>query len=117
MSSSMVDEFHSMNFSCYSTSKAGLFKWNSGCMRPKYKGNHRDKGNIFCASRSRAPLLTLAYDALSFPAMLNMVRYRNDSNIYNSTELASKTDSLDLLKKSFILWQPFCRPWPKCANT
>ena len=44
-----ISDFDAHGFSCYSTSLAGLFKWNGGCMRGSRK--RATKGNIFCASR------------------------------------------------------------------
>lgn len=49
LTETMINDFDSHGFSCYSTSLAGLFKWNGGCMRGSKK--RATKGNIFCASR------------------------------------------------------------------
>ena len=71
-SKEMIDEMDQMGYSCYSTSRAGLFKWNGGCMYEKYMGKFsaKDKGNLFCASRVRAPMMAMAFDALSFPMLI-----------------------------------------------
>lgn len=49
LTETMISDFDTHGFSCYSTSLAGLFKWNGGCMRGSKK--RATKGNIFCASR------------------------------------------------------------------
>lgn len=89
-------------YSCYSTSRAGLFKWDGGCMDPKFMGGFRvkDKGNVFCANRIRAPLLALLFDALSFPLMAERL----------------SIDSLqpDELAKTYIQVKPFCSAFPSC---
>jgi hypothetical protein len=45
-------------------------------MHGKYMGGYqsKDKGNIFCANRRRAPFMTLLFDAMTFPLMLEQVR-------------------------------------------
>ena len=80
MTAAMIEEYDQMNFSCYSTTKYGLFKWNGGCM-PQGGDAMRNKGNIFCISRSRAPLLSLTFDAVSFPALVDAVRPQHVKNI------------------------------------
>jgi FkbM family methyltransferase len=51
----LSEQLDKMGFSCYSTSRAGLFKWNSECTVREYFGGLRqkDKGNIFCVNRIR----------------------------------------------------------------
>ena len=49
LTETMISDFDAHGFSCYSTSLAGLFKWNGNCMRGSKK--RATKGNIFCASR------------------------------------------------------------------
>jgi hypothetical protein len=33
-----------------------------------------DKGNIFCLNRNKSPMLAVAFEALSFPSMIQQVR-------------------------------------------
>ena len=72
--STHIDAFDAKNFSCFSSSKAGLFKWNGGCMSDLhfqcYRRNAADRGNVFCVSRKRAPLLALVFDGLSIPILV-----------------------------------------------
>ena len=51
----LSEQLDKMGYSCYSTSRAGLFKWNSDCTVREYFGGLRqkDKGNIFCVNRIR----------------------------------------------------------------
>lgn len=79
MTTAMIEEYDQLGFSCYSTTKYGLFKWNGGCM-PDGDAAVKNKGNIFCVSRSRAPLLSLTFDAVSFPALVDAVRPQQLSN-------------------------------------
>ena len=80
-SKSMIKEYDNLGYSCYSTSRAGLFKWNSGCMLDKFMGSFRakDKGNIFCVSRVKAPMVALAYDILSFPLLIESYNISSSS--------------------------------------
>jgi hypothetical protein len=73
MTAAMIEEYDQLGFSCYSTTKYGLFKWNGGCM-PDGQAAVKNKGNIFCVSRRRAPLVSLTFDAVSFPALVDAVR-------------------------------------------
>lgn len=109
----MSNELDSLGFSCYSTSRAGLFKWNANCMVDEYFGTFRnkDKGNIFCVSRYRSPLMALAFDALSFPLLLHANYDRNDI-----TELDKISLDKVALAKSFVNIKKFCEPWPKCVS-
>jgi len=84
-SRSMIEGYDKLGYSCYSTSRAGLFKWNAGCMLDKFMGGFRakDKGNIFCVNRIKAPMVALAYDILSFPLLIesfNVSSYSRSSS-------------------------------------
>jgi hypothetical protein len=88
-SRSMIEGYDKLGYSCYSTSRAGLFKWNAGCMLDKFMGGFRakDKGNIFCVSRVKAPMVALAYDILSFPLLIesfNISSYSSSGSSRNS---------------------------------
>lgn len=49
----------------------GLFKWTSNCASSTFwQVRKKSIGNVLCASRTRAPLLALSLDLLSFPYML-----------------------------------------------
>lgn len=91
----MMTEFDSWGFNCYSTSRAGLFKWNGGCMKERYMGSYRnkDKGNIICIHRKHAPMAALAFEGLSFPVMLETI-FR-DSHFMDVVKL-------NKLKKAFL---------------
>ena len=67
-----IEDLDGRGFSCFSTSRAGLFKWSGGCMDEKYMGAFRakDKGNVFCTSRKKAPLMAAIFDSLSFPLLI-----------------------------------------------
>jgi hypothetical protein len=71
--------------------------------------NSKDKGNIFCASRFRAPLVTLALDALSFPMLIKLTAL----SVSNFNSSAVKSDTL---AASFLNIKPFCQPWPTCIK-
>jgi hypothetical protein len=96
LSKEMLSEYDALGYSCYSTSRAGLFKWTGGCMKEDYMGGFgaKDKGNIFCVHRKRAELTALAYDILSFPMMIDELM----SDVPGST---SKTPSPYFIKKIF----------------
>jgi FkbM family methyltransferase len=136
-SKTMSDEFETLGFSCYSTSRAGLFKWSSGCMKDRYFGSFRkkDKGNIFCVHRKRAPIMALAFDILSFPALIDFHFLHSNSSHETSKDkllyqalfedvtnleagelrLNFKTDP-SLLLPLYINIYGFCRPWPSCLS-
>lgn len=139
-SKEMIDRFDDWGYNCYSTSRAGLFKWNGGCMKEKYMGGFRakDKGNIFCVHRQRAELAALAYDVLSFPAIAEFVLKDLPSAgaaltkgqaevahfFFNQTspkgmnvdiDLVGKID-LPLLTDLYVNIHGFCKPWPACAK-
>jgi len=101
----MIVEMDSIGFSCYSTSRAGLFKLNGQCMSKSFIDKKWDKGNVFCASRVRAPLVTLALDALSFPIMIQQ-------SINFTTSSSPMT--ADEFHKAFVNVKPFCQPFPSC---
>jgi FkbM family methyltransferase len=139
----MDQEFHSLGYNCYSTTRAGLFKWNQNCMKEKYYGSFRrkDKGNIFCVHRIRAPLTALAFDIMTFPAMIDFMfsnttngpnfvsrLNKNDRATYHSlfennvksseakeVQLNPKTDQTTLLPL-YVNIHGFCRPWPSCLS-
>jgi FkbM family methyltransferase len=100
--SAMVKELDEIGYSCYSTSRAGLYKYNGGCMTDHFIDDPKnwEKGNVFCASRIRVPLVAFAFDALSFPILL--------SNISNAEDY----------HKGFIniRKQGFCKPFPSCVK-
>jgi hypothetical protein len=111
----MIDEFDKKHgYSCYSTSRAGLFKWNGGCMPVKFMGTHRnkEKGNIFCVNRKRAPMLGLLFDALSFPVMLQQVH--RDSTSHHEQDFDIETLDIEELQRSYVLFKPYCNPFPSC---
>jgi FkbM family methyltransferase len=137
-SKEMIESLDLIGFSCYSTSRAGLFKWNGRCMKERYMGGFaaKDKGNIFCISRVRAPLAAFAYDLLTFGATLRMMTdpewikrqanaetqlqlramaaVTNITNIFD-TELSTKIDPAFLVP-AYINIRGFCAPWPACAK-
>jgi FkbM family methyltransferase len=126
-SKEMIDQYDQMGFSCYSTSRAGLFKWNSGCTKDKYMGGFRakDKGNIFCVSRKRAPMATLAYDILSFPMMVEEYLEPSEGVGRNAEAVAAfrevMTDEVKMagmdggvLVPIYLNIKPFCSPFPQC---
>jgi len=143
-----ISDFDAHGFSCYSTSLAGLFKWNGGCMRGSRK--RATKGNIFCASRwvylflrhryfssqyasnaeitslnpapiipshslthrERAPLLSMAFDILSFPVMIDEEALRGEpSASFNASSI-----EMAELSKAFIQIKPLCAPYPACLK-
>lgn len=126
LSKDMLDEYDALGFSCYSTSRAGLFKWSGGCMKEQYMGpfQSKDKGNIFCVSRRRAPIVALAYDILSFPMLIEtyLESDKADANArkklvtdIQSAEAAESITPSDLLP-IYVNIKPFCSPWPSCVN-
>lgn len=138
LSRAMLGEFDSWGFNCYSTSRAGLFKWNGGCMKEQYMGGFRakDKGNIFCVSRRHVPLVALAYDALSFPAMIDTLMRDPQAYGVEGVALSQLQEALGLgqgkeqqgteitlpkkidissLLPLYINIHPFCKPFPQCA--
>jgi hypothetical protein len=126
LSADMLRSFDAQGFSCYSTSRAGLFKWSAGCMKEQYMGGFsaKDKGNIFCVSREKAPMVALAYDILSFPMLIEEylgspeaapgARKKLVTDI-ESAEAAESINPVDLLPV-YINIKPFCTPWPLCVN-
>lgn len=136
-SKEMVETFNGWGYNCYSTSRAGLFKWNGSCMKEKYLGGFKakDKGNIFCVSRRKAPMAALAFEILSFPLMIDF-QLKNDALnlskgdqklahfMFNQTkpkgmdieiEFGNDIDS-SLLTSLYVNIYGFCKPWPACAK-
>lgn len=138
-SKEMIYSLDKIGFSCYSTSRAGLYKWNAGCMKERYMGGFpaKDKGNIFCVSRTRAPLAAFAFEVLTFPAIFafltdpdyiqrqptvqqkqdlqGLLTAVNTTSASNANELNLQVDP-KLLLPSYIQLRGFCEPWPVCAR-
>lgn len=126
----MIKKYDSLGFSCYSTSRAGLFKWNGGCMYEKYMGgfNAKDKGNIFCINRHRAPMAALAFEVLSFPTLTDDViqsateptaskeLLQLRSVLLNESNTEMKTIKPQNLVPIYLNIKPFCTPFPTCAK-
>jgi hypothetical protein len=122
----MVEQYDAMGYSCYSPSRAGLFKWNAGCTKDKYMGNYmaKDKGNIFCVSRVRAPMASLAFDLLSFPMLIDDFLSGSSADLLTNPTLRdalqdeTKLSTLDWrnLLPLYINVKPFCSPFPACAK-
>jgi hypothetical protein len=126
LSREMLADYDALGFSCYSTSRAGLFKWSGGCMKEQYMGpfSSKDKGNIFCVNRQRAPMAALAYDILSFPALIETyldsegVSPSARKKLVTDIQLAEASESIapsDLVP-IYVNIKPFCAPWPACVN-
>ena len=83
-------------------------------MHDKYMGGFqaKDKGNIFCANRKRAPFIALLFDALTFPMMLEAVHRDSQKEGVEDFDL----DGLDKaqLARSYVNIKPFCEPYPTC---
>jgi FkbM family methyltransferase len=146
LSKEMLDAFDLLGYACYSTSRAGLFKWNGQCMKTRYMGGFRakDKGNVFCINRYKAPLAALAYEALSFPSTIHLFteqyyESRNDNSLPNRDAIKYMLEELNNtrspsskgLLETIELYQDinpsvlvplyvniygFCKPWPSCAK-
>jgi FkbM family methyltransferase len=141
-SKEMVDMFDEWGYNCYSTSRAGLFKWNGNCMKEKYMGGFKakDKGNVFCVNRKRAPMAALAFEILSFPTIIEYTlkeypEKHGDGSLtksemtladfmFNQTvpkgmnaeiEFEKSLDSI-LLTSLYVNIYGFCKPWPSCAK-
>jgi len=41
----LIEHFDHVGFSCYSSTRAGLFKWNKECMSTENTDNKKGKGN------------------------------------------------------------------------
>eukprot|EP00598_Pedospumella_elongata_P006999 CAMPEP_0184968798 /NCGR_PEP_ID=MMETSP1098-20130426/1737_1 /TAXON_ID=89044 /ORGANISM="Spumella elongata, Strain CCAP 955/1" /LENGTH=558 /DNA_ID=CAMNT_0027490463 /DNA_START=191 /DNA_END=1867 /DNA_ORIENTATION=+ len=130
-SKEMIAHYDGLGFSCYSTSRAGLFKWTAGCTKEQYMGNFKakDKGNIFCVSRRRAPMASLAYDILSFPMMIaehsiataKMEPGPDHDRALLLDSLMSDIDKVEqvipaMLVPFYLNIKPFCKPFPECAR-
>jgi hypothetical protein len=136
LSKAMLEQFDSLSYSCYSTSRAGLFKWSGGCMLDKYMGNDKasDKGNVFCVNRKRAPMAALLYDALSFPLMNQMHKLTHGAKTvedlhpqptatshatadpYNPKSYSDTQFAMSEFAKVFTNIKPWCNPWPLCVS-
>lgn len=135
-SKEMSKDFETLGYSCYSTSRAGLFKWSHGCMHDKYFGSFRkkDKGNIFCVHRTRAPIAFLAFEIMSFPAMIDFHFAQlnettklsgKDKQLHEALfgsakekadQLNYKVDPASLLP-IYVNIRGYCSPWPKCISS
>jgi FkbM family methyltransferase len=140
-SKDMDEMYNTLGYNCYSTSRAGLFKWNANCMKERYFGSFRkkDKGNIFCVHRKRAPLTALAFDILSFPAMIDFLFLHKNTTAKNGMNEAEKLAYQTLFENAvkseedgemklnmkadptsvlplYINIHGFCRPWPSCLS-
>lgn len=138
-SKDMIMSLDKIGYSCYSTSRAGLFKWNGGCMPERFMGGFaaKDKGNIFCINRRRAPLAAFAYDALIFPAMIDhladpeFVSLLSDdekkqlrglhtaANMTLGAKSAAEVQASiepSMFFPSYVNIRGFCKPWPICAG-
>jgi len=83
-----------------------LLDWHSGCMSEAFiKQKEGDKGNVFCASRKRVPLVTLVMDLLAFPLLLQ--------NEFSDAVLLG-AESIDA-HRAYVNIKGFCSPWPRCA--
>lgn len=115
-----IDDLDSRGFSCYSTSRAGLFRWSGGCMSETYMGPFRakDKGNIFCTSRVRAPVMAVMFDALSFPMLIEQ-RVREGVSPTGSRPKKNAFPRDNKVSERFtevyVNVKPFCQPFPVCA--
>eukprot|EP00597_Dinobryon_sp_UTEXLB2267_P009179 CAMPEP_0170085326 /NCGR_PEP_ID=MMETSP0019_2-20121128/20242_1 /TAXON_ID=98059 /ORGANISM="Dinobryon sp., Strain UTEXLB2267" /LENGTH=432 /DNA_ID=CAMNT_0010301741 /DNA_START=285 /DNA_END=1583 /DNA_ORIENTATION=+ len=126
LSRDMLRDWDLQGFSCYSTSRAGLFKWSGGCMKERYMGGFsaKDKGNIFCVHRERAGLTALAFDVLAFPMMIeahnaagNALEDAERRQFREAMQRAGDDSKVDprLLTQLYVNIRPFCKPFPACA--
>ena len=118
LSGQMISTFNDLGYSCYSSSKAGLFKLGANCLADYVISKKKAKGNVFCASRIRAPMITLSFDGLSFPAMLDelrLVKKETDSTTGKNSAGSMPSVSDEEFGKSFVNWKAFCKAWPQCA--
>lgn len=142
----MLTSLDKLSFNCYSTSRAGLFKWNGNCMKSQYTGGFRakDKGNIFCLSRKRAALAAFAYEMLSFTAMIQFFadKQRTTASVQSvdAVKIAAMLEALNKTKPAaagavnsdivtlqskidpslliplYVNIYGYCAPWPSCAK-
>lgn len=116
-----IEDLDSRGFSCYSTSRAGLFKWSGGCMDEKYMGAFRakDKGNVFCTSRKKAPLMAAVFDSLSFPMLIEQRgregRERMGSKRKQKPLFDTNTREAGRFTDAYVNIRPFCAPFPACV--
>ena len=114
----MISAFNDLGYSCYSSSKAGLFKLDANCLADDIISKRKEKGNVFCASRIRAPMITLSFDGLSFPVMMDEIHRGKKVLDFMTLESDSgmiKKINNDQFGESFVSWKIFCREWPLCA--
>ncbi len=115
-----IEELDTRGFSCFSTSRAGLFRWSGGCMSETYMGSFRakDKGNVFCTSRRRAPLMAAIFDALSFPMLIEQ-RVREGASPTGSRPqkdpFPRDNKAGEKFTEVYVNIRPFCSPFPACA--
>ena len=95
-------------------------------MDEKYMGAFRakDKGNVFCTSRKKAPLMAAIFDSLSFPLLIEQ-RAREGSGKAGAGQGPSKRkqkppfDAATMEPGSFtevyVNIRPFCAPFPACV--
>lgn len=89
----------------------------------------KDKGNIFCVNRRRAPMATLAYDILSFPMMIEehgtatakMEPGPDHDRALLLQSLITDIDKVEqvipaMLVPFYVNIKPFCQPFPQCAR-
>lgn len=74
----------------------------------------KDKGNIFCVSRLRAPLMAMAFDALSFPLLSESVTF-DDLNNVDKSNFDPVSLNISVIHKSFVNIKKFCQPFPSCV--
>ena len=107
-----ITRMHNLGYNCYSTSLAGLFKWNNQCFASSLvaKGRRKEKGNIFCVSRWNEPVAALFFDSMSFPMLV-----KNHFRSTNQPELIH-TLNPELLASAYVNIRRFCNPWPTCVK-
>jgi hypothetical protein len=86
-------------------------------MADKYMGGFRakDKGNIFCTNRRRAPLMALVFDALSFPMLIHQHGgWKQKANNNGQGAGAGMLDASEL-SQVYVNVKQFCDPFPACV--
>jgi hypothetical protein len=81
----------------------------------------KDKGNVFCTSRHRAPVLAAVFDALSFPMLVEQ-RAREGSTVSGARGTRQQKEPFDqattapgAFTQAYVNIRPFCQPFPACA--
>jgi len=116
LSGEMISTFNDLGYSCYSSSKAGLFKLDANCLADDIISKRKEKGNVFCASRIRAPMITLSFDGLTFPVMMDeMHRGKDEADSMTFVGGSEMKVNREEFGESFVSWRPFCKEWPQCA--